>query len=281
MPLSSKPAILVATSTVVRGSVGGRAAVFALERLGFPVWSIQTVTLPWHPGQGRASRVIPDEAAFATLIDDLVASPRLGEIGGILTGYLGAASQAAALVRLIDAVKAARPDALYLCDPVMGDNGALYVPQATAEAIRDQLAPRADILTPNRTELAFLTGRSLEQREALIEAARALHRPTIAVTSAASEADATETLLISDQALVAAHHARIEGAVPKGAGDLFAALLLGRLLGGNSDREALRLATGGVLAALEAAQRLGTDELPLAAMQDELVTPRGTVTIHG
>lgn len=281
MPPSLKPAILVATSTVIRGSVGGRAAVFALERLGFPVWSIQTVTLPWHPGQGRAGRIVPDEAAFATLIDDLITSPRLGEIGGILTGYLGAPSQATSLVRLIDAVKAARPDALYLCDPVMGDNGSLYVPQATAEAIRDQLAPRADILTPNPTELAFLAGRPAEARDALIEAAHALRRPKIAVTSASSEADRTETLLILDDAVIAARHARIEGQVPKGAGDLFAALLLGRRLEGHDDGEALRLATSGVLAALRAAQRLGTDELPLAVMQDELVVPPGAVTIDG
>ncbi len=86
--------------------VGGRAAGFALERLGFPLWTIHTVTLPWHPGHGRASRIIPDEAAFEALIDDLIRAPWLGEIGGILTGYLGAASQAPELARLIDAIRA-------------------------------------------------------------------------------------------------------------------------------------------------------------------------------
>ena len=37
----------------------------------------------------------------------------------------------------IGAVKRANPDALYLCDPVMGDQAGLYIPEATAQAIRD------------------------------------------------------------------------------------------------------------------------------------------------
>ncbi len=45
--------ILVISSHVVRGGVGNRAAVFALETLGHPVWALPTVILPWHPGHGR------------------------------------------------------------------------------------------------------------------------------------------------------------------------------------------------------------------------------------
>ncbi len=279
MPGRPKPAVLVITSTVARGSIGGRAATFALERLGFPVWQVATVTLPWHPGQGRANRIVPDAAAFETLLSDLARSPKLGEIGGILTGYLGAPGQAAAIAGLIDAVKAARPDALYLCDPVMGDHGTLYVPQATAEAIRDHLAPRADLLTPNPTELAFLARTAPEGRDALIAAARSLKARRVAVTSAAVEADWTETLLVSADATIAARHAQITGRVTNGTGDLFAALLLARLLDGLSDAEALRLTAGGVMAALDGAVRLGTDELPLASIQDALVAPTIPVTI--
>jgi pyridoxine kinase len=53
-----RPGILVISSHVVRGSVGNRAAVFALESLGFPVWAVPTVTLAWHPGQGTAMRIV-------------------------------------------------------------------------------------------------------------------------------------------------------------------------------------------------------------------------------
>lgn len=279
--IAPKAGILVVSSTVVRGAVGGRGAAFALERLGHPVWSVQTVTLPWHPGHGRAGRIIPDEAAFATLIDDLVRAPWLGEIGAILTGYMGAASQPAAVARLVDAVKAARPDALYLCDPVMGDGGKLYVPEATASAIRDHLVPRADILTPNPTELGFLTGDLALAPEALMDAVARLAAPRIAVTSAAGTEGEITTLLVSRNggATLRASHAAIHGRVPNGTGDLFAALFLARLIEGESDAEALRLATAAVADAIDAATRLGVDELPLAAIQDRLLAPRTPVRV--
>ena len=51
-------AVIVVSSHVARGSVGNRAAVFALETLGHPVWAVPTVLLPWHPGHGRATRIV-------------------------------------------------------------------------------------------------------------------------------------------------------------------------------------------------------------------------------
>lgn len=283
MPASAtaRPAILVISSSVVRGAVGGRGAVFALERFGHPVWSVQTVTLPWHPGHGRAGRIIPDQASFEALIDDLCRAPWLGEIGAILTGYMGAASQPAVVARLVDAVKAARPDALYLCDPVMGDGGKLYVPEATAAAIRDHLVPRADILTPNPTELGFLAGDLALPAEALTEAVARLAAPRIAVTSAAGTEGEITTLLVSRDGgeSLRASHAAIGGRVPNGTGDLFAALLLAHLVEGRSDAEALRLATAAVADAIDAAARLGADELPLTAIQDQLLAPRTPVRV--
>jgi hypothetical protein len=54
MPERGAPrAVIVVSSHVARGSVGNRAAVFALETLGFPIWAVPTVILPWHPGHGR------------------------------------------------------------------------------------------------------------------------------------------------------------------------------------------------------------------------------------
>ncbi|MBN9431651.1 MAG: pyridoxal kinase [Bosea sp.] len=279
MPTEQKPAMLVATSEVVRGAVGGRAAGFALERLGFPLWTIHTVTLPWHPGHGRASRIVPDEAAFAALVDDLIRAPWLGEIGGVLTGYLGTASQAPALARLIDAIRAVRPDMVYLCDPVMGDNGALYVPEATAAAIREHLAPRADILTPNLTELGYLAGTAPATRDAIIAAARALPAGKVAVTSALRAGGETETLLVTAERVLAARHLLVDGRVPNGTGDLFAALLLGRLAAGAGDGEALQRATATLVDLLGDARRLGSDELPIAAMQASIVTPEARVAL--
>ncbi len=81
-------AVIVVSSHVARGSVGNRAAVFALETLGFPVWAVPTVILPWHPGHGRATRIVPPAEQFSALMADLARAPWLGEVGAVLSGYL-------------------------------------------------------------------------------------------------------------------------------------------------------------------------------------------------
>jgi len=43
-------AVIVISSHVARGSVGNRAAVFALETLGFPVWAVPITSLPSMAG---------------------------------------------------------------------------------------------------------------------------------------------------------------------------------------------------------------------------------------
>ena len=69
-------------------------------------------------------------------------------------------------------VKAANPSALYCCDPVMGDVGrGFFVRPGIPEFLRDEVVPRADIITPNQFELEFLVGRSLSTEREVVEAA--------------------------------------------------------------------------------------------------------------
>ncbi len=156
MSEDKRGAVMVISSHVIRGSVGNRAAVFALESLGFPVWAMPTVVLPWHPGHGPSTRMTFSEADFDKAIDDLIRAPWIGEVRGVLTGYFGNAAQVSAVARLIAALRENRPDLLYVCDPVMGDLGGLYIPEPTAVAIRDELIPLASLATPNRYELAWI-----------------------------------------------------------------------------------------------------------------------------
>jgi len=83
-------AVIVISSHVVRGSVGNRAAVFALETLGHPVWALPTVVLPWHPGHGKSTRLTFNEADFDRAIDDLIAAPWLLEVKAVLSRNPGA-----------------------------------------------------------------------------------------------------------------------------------------------------------------------------------------------
>ena len=276
----SRNAVIVVSSHVVRGTVGNRAAVFALETLGHPVWAVPTVVLPWHPGHGRATRIVPPPDQFAALMDDLARSPRLGEVGAVLSGYLGDPGQAAAVAHLVGAVKARNPAALYLCDPVMGDTGGLYVPEETAVAIRDGLMPIADIATPNRYELARMAGREIDEAKALAAAARDMGPATMLVTSApALMRGSIANLLVTEDAVMMAEH-RVVAHAPNGVGDLTSAVFLARLLAGTADEKALQTTTATVFEILARTVKRGGDELQLEADPQSLSRPMAMVQMR-
>ncbi|MBY2917120.1 MULTISPECIES: pyridoxal kinase PdxY [Rhizobium] len=273
-------AVIVISSHVVRGSVGNRAAVFALETLGHPVWALPTIVLPWHPGHGRSTRLTFAETDFDAAIDDLIRAPWIGEVKAVLSGYFGNAAQARSVARLIAALRQNNPDLLYVCDPVMGDLGGLYVPEATAEAIRDHLIPLASLATPNRYELAWLSGAALEDNSAIMEAALALGPARMLVTSAVPMmAGGTGNLYLSGRHALLAEHRVVENP-PNGLGDLIAAVFLSRLLSGIEDEKALQLATASVFEVLARAVKRGSNELMLASDASSLSTPMAMVQMR-
>ncbi|MBW3080108.1 bifunctional hydroxymethylpyrimidine kinase/phosphomethylpyrimidine kinase [Bifidobacterium saguinibicoloris] len=84
------------------------------------------------------------------------------ELDGVYSGFLGSPDQVAIIQRLY----AEYPRALRLVDPVMGDGGELY-PTYTPELCEAMgaLADGADVLMPNLTEAAILTGRDYPGRD--------------------------------------------------------------------------------------------------------------------
>lgn len=279
---TEKPrAVIVISSHVARGSVGNRAAVFALESLGYPVWAVPTVILPWHPGHGRATRIVPDTQQFTALMKDLETAPWLGEVAGVLSGYLGDVGQVAAVSSLVAAVRARNPQAIYVCDPVMGDHGGLYVPEALASALRDQLIPIADIATPNRYELEWLMGGArLDNISAVVAAASQVGPAKMLVTSApALLAGSTGNLLVTPSATLLAEH-RIIDRPPNGLGDLTAAVFLARLLGGQTLDKALQSTTASVFEILARTAKRGGDELQLETDVQSLSNPLAMVQLR-
>ena len=273
-------AVIVVSSHVARGSVGNRAAVFALETLGFPVWAVPTVILPWHPGHGRATRIVPPAEQFAALMADLARAPWLGEVGAVLSGYLGEASQADAVAELVGAVKARNPSALYVCDPVMGDSGGLYVPEATAAALRDRLMPLADIATPNRFELAWMAGAELPDLKSTVAAALHAGPATMLVTSApAMMAGSTGNLLLDASQVLLAEHRPIDRP-PNGLGDLTGAIYLARTLAGQPPAKALQSTTAAVYEILARTAKRGGDELQLETDAQSLSHPMAMVQMR-
>lgn len=282
-PEPQKKPILIITSQVVRGGISGRGLSFALERIGHDVWFLPTILLPWHPGHGKGTRIVPPSAEFGSIAADLAGADKLGEVGAVISGYLGEASQAEAVADLVKAVKQKSPEAPYLCDPVMGDHtsasgGGLYVPEATAHAIRDQLVPLADIVTPNSFELGWLTDRAVESELDALAAARVLGNERVLVTSSpAMRRNAVANLLAGPRGAVAAEHAVIANP-PHGTGDLIAGLFLSNLLEGLDDEEALKRASASVFELVARSVKKGADELLFAEEQQSVVRAMALVT---
>ena len=273
-------AVIVISSHVVRGSVGNRAAVFALESLGFPVWALPTVVLPWHPGHGPSTRLTFGESDFDHAIDDLIAAPWLSEVKAVLTGYFGNAAQPHSVARLVRALRHHNPDLLYVCDPVMGDVGGLYIREETAVAIRDELLPLASVATPNRYELEWLVGARLSTNAEIMEAALSLGPSRMLVTSAVPMmAGGTGNLYLSGKHALLAEHRLIENP-PNGLGDLTSALLLARLLAGVPEERAVQLTTASVFEILARTGKRGGDELTLESDASSLSTPMAMVQMR-
>src|SRR4029077_16225104 len=111
----------------------------------------------------------------------------LPQIDAVLSGYLGDSATGPVLLDIVEQVRAANPQALFCCDPVIGDvDTGSYVTPGIAEFFRDTALALADIITPNRFELQYLTGHSVATlAEAGVAAAalRALGPRIVLVTS--------------------------------------------------------------------------------------------------
>lgn len=264
--------ILSLSSQVLRGAIGNSAARFALERLGHEVWAVPTTILSNHPGHadyaGRAQA--PD--AIGEMLDALARNGWLGDVDALISGYMPSAGHARLCAAAIDRLRAVNPRARVLVDPALGDDPkGVYIDAGAAEAIRRELVPRADIVTPNRFELEWLSGARVSDRRSAGAAAGELACNTVLVTSVpGASAGELVNLLVSGGTSCCAVVERREGA-PHGTGDLMAALCLGHSLAGAGMRDALALATAGVEAVLEAS--LGADELRLVASQDTWSAP--------
>jgi len=223
---------------------------------------------------------VPDPKAFASLIQDLERSPWLGEVTAVLSGYLGDAAQATAVASLVNAVKARNPQALYICDPVMGDMGGLYVPEATATAIKEELMPLADIATPNRYELEWMSAAKLPDLQSAMIAAMHTGPATMMVTSApAMLAGGTGNLLVTAEDALLAEH-RLIDKPPNGLGDLTAAVFLARLLNGQQAGKALQSTTAAVFEILARTAKRGGDELQLETDAQSLSHPMAMVHLR-
>jgi pyridoxine kinase len=270
--------ILSINSQVAFGHVGAEAAAFALRRLGHDVSLIPTVQLSNHPGHGGYRGGPVPLSRAKNLLDGILERDLLNDCAAIHSGYLGAGEMA----EVITHARENLPDALYCCDPVMGDGDQLYVGEDVADAIYQTLVPIADIVTPNAFELSLLTGMTIKNLEAALKASRALLSagPEIVVcTSAAMEIDRIATIVVTASEAWVAWTPKIDKP-PHGTGDAFAALFLGRYLMTGNVGHSLSLATASVQGLIAAGAGQVLKDIAIIQGQSEISDPSVDVIIE-
>jgi pyridoxine kinase len=270
------PTVLSVQSWVACGNVGNCAALFPLQRLGFETWSLNTVAFSNHTGYGKWRGDTVPAHQIASLFEGIVELGVLPHCDAVLSGYLGEVATGSVLLDIVARVKQANPRALYCCDPVMGDIGpGWYVRAGVPEFYRDHALSVADIATPNRFELEWLTGERVGTVEEAAAAAETLRRrgPSIVlVTSIEPAADRLAVVAAGAAGVWAVETPRLP-IETTGCGDAVAALFLGWLLKGKPLPEALALTVAAIWGVVESTLRAASGELALVAAQDELVAP--------
>lgn len=271
--------ILSIQSWVAYGHVGNAAAMFPMQRLGHEVWAVNTVQFSNHTGYGSWRGNVFTGESVRELVAGIEERDALSGCDGVLSGYMGDAAIGEAVLETVAKVKAARPGALYCCDPVIGDVGrGVFVRPGIPEFMRARAVVAADIVTPNHFELQFLAAReakTIQDVSAALDAVHALGPKVILVTS----------LLVHDtpegsiDLVVSAPEGRFRLRTPllpvavNGAGDAIAALFFVRYLETQDARETLSGAASSIYGLLKRTADAGARELLLVAAQQEFVTP--------
>ena len=265
------PTLLSLSSQVARGLVGQAVNGFVWQRLGFDVTMLPTVILSNRPDYPHCAGERLSAEQLDAMLQALDRNGFLEDISAIFTGYLPSAEHVSLVARWIGQLKSDKPNMIYCCDPIFGDEpGGLYIAEEAAAALRDRLVPLADILTPNRFELGWLSERKNETQNDAIAAARRLGPLVLATSSPCENARELANLAISaDEAWQA--RAALRENVPRGTGDLTAALFLAHHMRKNTLQDTLAM-TAGALEAVIAAS-IGREELALIASQDHWTMP--------
>ena len=272
--------ILSIQSAVAHGHVGNSAAVFPLQRLGVDVLPVYTVNFSNHTGYGAWRGPMIDPSDVREVVTGIEERGVFGQIDAVLSGYQGGEGIADVIIDAVARVKAANPDAVYACDPVMGNaKSGCFVAPAIPLLLRDRVVPVADIITPNQFELGFLTGTEpsdLESTLASVDAAMAMGPSTVLVTSVErpDREQGTIEMLVADATgawLVATPHLPMKA---NGSGDVTAALFTAHYTSTGDAKLALERTVSSVFDLLQNTLDSGDRELRLVESQEAYANPR-------
>ncbi len=275
--------VLSIQSHVVWGHAGNSAAILPMQRMGINVNPIHTVHFSNHTGYGHFLGEIMPPSIITDSVQGLEENGFIHNINAVLSGYTASPLVGETIASAVQKVRSHNADAIYCCDPVLGDVGrGIYVRDGVADMIKHTLVPIADIITPNHFEAEFLSGHALDSVEKALQfcdtiIADGTSRVVITSFNAASTPAGTIQCIAADK------HGKYILTKPKvttghkdnftGSGDVFTSLFLASTLQGKTTVEALEHTASAIHAIYEVTAKNGRHELDIISAQDYVPHP--------
>lgn len=220
-----------------------------------------TVALPIISACGHETAILPtavlsNHTAFSgfTFNDLSVDMPKIKEkwiengikFDAIYTGYLGSIPLINAVTSVIEEMSV--PGTPLICDPAMADDGVLYANlDEEYAAAMTKLCAKADIVMPNITEAAIMTGlpyKEIYDETYVVELCKSLTSigmKKIVMTGVSYDADTTGIYIYENGESEYYKHPKIGKSTP-GTGDVFASVFTGAYMRGHSVFESAGIA---------------------------------------
>ncbi|URL01051.1 pyridoxal kinase PdxY [Avibacterium sp. 21-595] len=273
--------LLSIQSHVVYGYAGNKSATFPMQLLGIDVWALNTVQFSNHTQYGQWTGMVMPQEQIGEIVQGIDNIGELHKCDAVISGYIGAAEQVEEIINAVQKVKARNPNAIYLCDPVMGhpDKGCI-VADGVKENLINLAMAQADIITPNLVELRELSGLPVENFTQAINAVNLIltkgPKKVLVkhLSKVGQDPSQFEMLFANEQGIWhisrPLHQFKKE---PVGVGDLTAGLFMANLLNGKSDVEAFEHTANAVNDVMTVTQQQDNYELQIVAAREQIVRP--------
>ncbi|MCX8700555.1 pyridoxal kinase PdxY [Gilliamella sp. B2840] len=274
--------VLSIQSNVVYGYAGNKVATLAMQLQGVEVMPIHTVQLSSNTVYPHYDGIVLGAQQITRIVNSLEKIGVLSSIDAIISGYIGLAEQGEEILEAVKKIKFYNPNAIYVCDPVMGGdiNKGSSLPQNIIDFFTKQAIKYADYITPNLLELQILSNLEIKTFNDVLNAIKTLQNKPIQAILVKNLLHAGKTTELFEMILATPsqsyHLARPLYDFPHrplGVGDLICSLFTAHLVNGQSQLTAFELAANAANHVLDITKQQNARELAIIDAQQWIKQP--------
>lgn len=278
----SMKTVLSIQSNVVYGYAGNKVATLAMQLQGVEVMPIHTVQLSSNTVYPDYDGIVLGAQQITRIVNSLEKIGVLNSIDAIISGYIGIAEQGEEILEAVKKIKYYNPNAIYVCDPVMGGdiNKGSSLPQNIIDFFTKQAIKHADYITPNLLELQLLSNIEIKTFDDVQMAIKKLQNKPIQAVLVKNLVHAGKTTELFEMILATPsqsyHLARPLYDFPYrplGVGDLICSLFTAHLVNGKSQLNAFELAANAANHVLAVTKQKDARELAIIDAQEWIKQP--------